>query len=115
MISATPAKKSFTIWPGADFIYTLTYLSGDAGSSAVDLSGWTGTMPIKNKGGTTLMTLGIGSGLTLGGAAGTVNMHITAVETAALTWKTADYELFLTDLTSVTYILLRGTFTVHTF
>jgi hypothetical protein len=60
---------------------------------------------------TAIISLTNGSGITLGGAAGTIQLSISAVTTAALTAGTYVYDLELTYAGTVTR-LLEGQFVV---
>lgn len=54
-------------------------------------------------------------GITLGDAEGTIDLLIEKTVTEAITWKTAVYELFLTDPSDHTDVILKGHFKVILF
>jgi len=81
---------------GADVDFTLQVYVDAAHTVVQDLTSWDAKMQIKDKsGGTTLVTLGVGSGLTINGPAGQVTVHIAGTVTAAFTWVEGKYDLFV--------------------
>lgn len=90
-------------------IITVTQaVSGDT-YEPVDLTGYSARMQIRKKfGGTLLIELTDGDGLTLGGAAGTVTIDMTAAQTAEIT-RSGVYDLELVIGSTVTKVL-RGQF-----
>jgi hypothetical protein len=112
-MSLLPARVNHTIYRGADFIKVVTLLTGGLGSSAQNLTGWTGVLRILDRQtSATLLTLTTGAGLTLGGINGTVKIEIPAATTAILNWKIANYELLLTNTDDVTNPYMQGQFNV---
>lgn len=92
---------------------TYTVKKGDG--SLENLTGWTALMKIRtspygsgSNPGTVLLTLTDGSGITLGGAAGTVIIGITHAQTLALLFGTFWYDLMLTDGSGNVLKLLSG-------
>lgn len=79
----------------------------------MDLTGFTARMKIKSKvGGTTILSLTNGSGITLNGVLGTFTINISAVDTATFSFERAVYDLEM--VTSGTVIrLLEGAVFLH--
>ncbi len=87
-------KLDIVIEEGADFSMTLTWL--DNAGAAVDITGYTARMKVKEAvGGTLIQSLTDGSGITLGGTAGTVVIAMTAVQTAGYDFDWGVYDLEL--------------------
>jgi hypothetical protein len=68
---------------GATCRRVLTWLTGSP-PVAVDLTGYTAHAQLRDTSRTAVVDLTVGSGLTLGGSAGTITLLITATQTAAL-------------------------------
>ena len=102
---------NFTIEQGATFSRTLTWTDEDG--AAIDLTGYSARMKVKyhRRDQTALLELTNGDGITLGGAAGTIIITISAADTAAIDWTEAVYDLELVSGAVVTR-LLQGTITV---
>jgi len=100
-----PGVYNFTIPQGATFSRVITWR--DSANALINLSGYTARMKAKNGAGT-LLNLTNGSGLTLGGALGTITIELSAAETAALNFENARYDLELVNGANVTR-LLEGT------
>lgn len=114
-MSLEPAKHSFAIYQGATFYKRITYKINGA---TQNLTGFSASLPIKDKAsGTTLLTLDTSTngGIVLGGSAGFIDLTIAAATTTSLTWDHAVYELFITDLTPRTDVLMVGGFKVIKF
>lgn len=96
---------------GATWSRTATYR--DSSKALVNLSGYTSRMQIRRAPGATdtLVSLTDGQGITLGGAAGTIVMALTATQTAALPAGTWWYDLELVSGATVIR-LLEGRVTV---
>lgn len=115
-MSLQPAEKNFTIWKGATFRTRLQLLTGDTGSPAQDLTGYTADCKITdplNPAITLLELTDVNAGIILGGTAGTIDIVIDEAVTAALTWKGGRYQLFITSPAGDTDILLYGAFKVR--
>jgi hypothetical protein len=95
---------------GETFSRTVTW---SVNGAPVDLTGYTDAMQVRASysSATAIISLTNGSGITLGGAAGTIQLSISAVTTAALTAGTYVYDLELTYAGTVTR-LLEGQFVV---
>lgn len=94
---------------GADYFLTFTYQ--DQNGTPVDLTGYTARMMLRvtYDDPTPLIELTDANGrLVLGGTAGTIDIHITATDTANLSFKTAKYDLELVDSTGVVTRLVMG-------
>jgi hypothetical protein len=106
--SSGPVK--FTAKQGDTFHRQVTW-SGDSGP--INLTGYTARMQIRNSytSSTALLSLTQVSGLTLGGANGTIDIDITSIQTTALAVGTYVYDLEMTSGSEVTTIL-EGTFVV---
>ena len=88
---------------------SLTYLEDD-GVTPISLVGATASFIVKDKqGGTTLATLTSGSGITLGGSAGTIVVSRTPEQTAAWKIDKGTYELTVTTGSGTAVTLLQGT------
>lgn len=92
-----PEKHNFNIWKGATFRTKLT-LYTDAGQTVRDLSGYSGELVIRDKPeGAALLTLNTNNGgIILGDEAGTIELIISAEDTADIAWQTAVYDLTIT-------------------
>lgn len=86
----------------------MTWYADDAGTTPVDLTGYTASLTVRGNDGTTLLTLTP----TLGGTAGTIEATMSAASTSALTWTDGDYQLLLTGGGDTT-ALLHGDFEVR--
>lgn len=96
---------------GSTFQRVITVTQAVSGDTyePVDLTGYSARMQIRKKfGGTLLIELTDGDGLTLGGAAGTVTIDMTAAQTAEIT-RSGVYDLELVVGSTVTK-MLRGQF-----
>jgi tRNA threonylcarbamoyladenosine modification (KEOPS) complex Pcc1 subunit len=97
---------------GATFSRVFTW--ADENEVPVDLTGYTARMHVRTAVGTATTTIELttaNSRITLGGAAGTITLQLTATDTAALAAKRYVYDLELVSGATVTR-LLQGAFTV---
>lgn len=85
------ARFDLEVDAGATFTFTLTWYTDAARSAVVNLTGYSARMDVRAAGdvspapaGTPLVQLTSGSGITLGGALGTVVVTLTAAQTGAL-------------------------------
>jgi hypothetical protein len=93
-----PFTHNLTIYQGATLRDTVTWKAGDP-AAPVDLAGCTARAQFRKAVGSSevLATLTTeNGGVILGGAAGTIQLHMSAVDTAALTWRQAVYDLEIT-------------------
>ena len=96
---------------GATFDRTFTY---SVGGTAVNLTGYTAALQVRSgyDAGTALISLSTGgSGIVLGGTAGTIAVTIAASTTAAVDAGSYAYDLELYQGSTVTR-LLQGAFTI---
>ncbi len=94
---------------GADF--DLIYLYKDSNGSIIDITGYSAKMMIKSGyRSLPLVSLTQASGLTLGGALGTIGIHIPAIKTAQLPGppQALIYDIFLTDPAGGVHKLVAG-------
>jgi hypothetical protein len=100
----TPALYNTTAYCGATWDKTFT---ATVDGTPVNWTGFTGRMQVKEHlNSTAVLTLTTGAGITMGGAAGTVVVAMTATQTA-ITPGTYRYDLELTNGTTV-YRLVEG-------
>lgn len=94
----------FTLAQGATFDRTLTY---KVGGTAVNLTTYGAQMQARQafESGTAILDLAAGTGITLGGTAGTIRLQLSATQTAALTPGSYVYDLELTVGSAVTRLL----------
>lgn len=98
-----PGQHTFRVEPGDTWVTTLTWT--DSAGALVNLTGYSATLTIRSVDGTTLTTLTSGSGITLGGAAGTIAI---SKATAGIAQGYHTYELVMTSGASVITTLLEG-------
>jgi len=111
---ATPKIEQFAqkldieIEQGATFRVTLTW--NDENGTPTDLTGWSARMQIREDidDAATLHSMVSPTDITLGDAAGTIELLITATDTEAFTFETATYDLEMVNGTEVTR-LVKGT------
>ena len=108
-----PGYLDLDCYQGASFDYTLTW---NAGGSAVNLTGYTARMQVRETTASTAVALSLtaGTGITLGGTAGTIALALTATQTAAIDATPSGqyvYDLELVNGSTVTR-LVEGTFIV---
>ncbi len=79
----SPGRLDMSCYQGASFDYTLTWQTG---GTPVNLSGYSARMQVRDgyDGGSAIVNLTSGTGITLGGTAGTIVVALTATETAAI-------------------------------
>jgi hypothetical protein len=79
----TPGYLDLNCYQGANFDYTLTWQTG---GTAVNLSGYSARMQVRDSydAGTAIVSLTAGTGITLGGTAGSIALELSATQTAAL-------------------------------
>ncbi len=89
-----PAKLKFTIYQGATFPKRLRWVA--PGGTPVDLSGYTARMQVRSEVESPTVLLSMtteNGGITLGGAAGTIDLYVSAEQTAAITWEGGVWDL----------------------
>ena len=97
---------------GATFSLSLTYK--DSTGAAINLTGFTARSKFKTSySGTVVANLTSSSGITLGGAAGTIVLTISATDTAAITAPSSGvYDLEIVSSGGVVTRLLEGKYNV---
>lgn len=107
----TPGYFDFTCWQGADFDQTFTVSQN---GSAINWTGYTAALQVREAADSsaTLLSLTSGSGITLGGTAGTVLVAITNAQSAAVPAGSYAYDLELTSSGTQITRLLQGAFNV---
>lgn len=114
-LSVGPAKLNLKLRQGSTFAPApLTYTYDEAGLVPIDLTGYTARMQIRDVDSNALLhslTTEDG-GLTLGGAAGTIALSISATDTAAFEWTTGKYDLELVAPSGFVTSLLAGSVVV---
>jgi hypothetical protein len=109
------AKLKLKIDQGSDFVKSLTWKAGDPTPVPVDITGFTARMQLRQTvtSSTVLLELTTeNGGITLGGVLGTINIAATAVQTAALTQKSAVYDLEMVYPGGAVRRLIEGTVTI---
>jgi len=105
----------FIIEQGATFKKILTLK--DSNSSAINLTGYSGAemdLRLDQDASSEVLTLTTANGrITLGGAAGTLTLEISASDTAGLTIGDGVYDLELTDANGKIDRILEGTYSIR--
>jgi hypothetical protein len=96
---------------GSTFQRTLIY---KIGKNPVNITGWTARMQVRERyeSDSTLVSLTSGSGITLGGTAGTIAVYINAATTTGFPAGTHVYDLELINTTGEVTRLIEGKFIV---
>lgn len=106
-----PGSWNVSVYRGATFNLNLTWTDGN--NAPVNLTGYTADMVIA-QGQNRLIELSTSNGrIALGGTAGTINLNISATDTAQLPQCNASYDLLLRSGGGVVYPLLAGLATVR--
>ena len=90
-----PAKLKFTIYQGATFRKRLTWTNKATGTP-LDLTGCKARMQVRAEVESTEVLLELtteNGGITLGGAAGTIDLYVGATATAAINWEGGVFDL----------------------
>lgn len=110
-----PGNFTMQMWQGATWHYELTWSTGDP-SAPVNLTGYEARMQVREEIDSTDTILDltslIGGAITLGGAAGTIELDLSATATAEVTPGTHVYDLELESGAGVVTRLLQGNFVV---
>lgn len=106
-----PGTYNITAYQGADFDRTFTVTQG---GTALNLTGYTSRMQVREAADSTayLLSLTSGTGITLGGTAGTIAVAITSAQSSAVDAGSYAYDLEIISAASVVTRLLEGGFTV---
>lgn len=110
-----PGDLNLDCFQGANFDYSLTWTttSGTV-TSPVDLTNYTARMQVRDEytASTAVLSLTSGSGITLGGTAGTILLEASATATAALVSGQYVYDLELVSAAGYVTRLVEGLFIV---
>lgn len=106
-----PGTYNITCFQGASFDRTFTVTQA---GTALNLVGYSSALQVREAADSTayLLSLTSGSGITLGGTAGTVLVTITSAQSSALDAGSYAYDLELTSSAGLVTRLLEGGFTV---
>lgn len=106
-----PGRYNITAYQGATYDLDLTWTTG---GSAVNLTNYTAAMQVRTaaNASTAVISLTNGSGITLGGTAGTININIGATTMGSATAGQYVYDLELNSGGTV-YRLIQGTFSIQ--
>jgi hypothetical protein len=107
----TPGVYNLTVYAGADFDQTFTITQG---GTALNLTNYSASMQVREAADATaiLLSLTSGTGITLGGTAGTVAVVITSAQSSALSAGSYAYDLELVSGGNIVTRLLQGGFSV---
>lgn len=104
---AAKMRRPLVIHRGYNWALSLTVRDGEGGP-VIDLTGKAATFKVRaSVNGTNLVSLSVGSGITLGGAAGTIDLEIDKTVTGTLPYGDLLCVLALDDT-----VILYGTMTV---
>lgn len=110
-----PGNFTMQMWQGATWNYDLTWTTGDP-ATPVNLTGYSARMQVRTEVDATDTILDltslVGGAITLGGAAGTIALDLSATSTADVTPGTHVYDLELVSGAGVVTRLLQGSFVV---
>jgi hypothetical protein len=106
-----PGTYNITAYQGADWDRTFTITQS---GTALNLTGYTASMQVREAADSTayLLSLTSGTGITLGGTAGTVAVAITAAQSSAIPAGSYAYDLELIAGAGSVTRLLQGAFNV---
>jgi hypothetical protein len=107
----TPGDYDITAYQGADYDQSFTVSQG---GTALNWTGYTAQMQVREAADSTayLLSLANGSGITLGGTAGTILVNITSTQSAAVSAGSYAYDLELVSSGSQVTRILQGAFNV---
>ena len=93
---------------GADWYLTVTYENPNG--TPINITSYTAALQVRSlpSDPTTVLSLSTGSGITITGATGTVEVHATATQTRAIDEGTYYYDLEITAPTGVVTRLVQG-------
>ena len=106
-----PGTYNITVWQGADYDKTFTVTQN---GTALNWTGYSARMQVRDSSDATatLLSLTNGSGITLGGTAGTIAIAITSTQSAAISAGAYAYDLELVSSGNIVTRLLQGAFIV---
>jgi hypothetical protein len=107
----TPGNYNITLYQGADYDKTFTVTQN---GTAINWSGYSARMQVRDGADSTavLLSLTDGTGITLGGTAGTITVAITNAQSAAVSAGSFSYDLELISSSNFVTRLLQGSFNV---
>jgi hypothetical protein len=107
----SPGKYNITAYQGATYDLNLNW---KIGGTAVNLTGYTAAMQVRESynAPATILSLTNGSGITLGGTAGTIQIAVSASTMGSATPGNYVYDLELTQASQVTR-LIQGIFNIE--
>lgn len=107
----TPGAFDITAYQGADYDQSFTVTQG---GTALNWSGYSARMQVREAADATatLLSLTNGSGITLGGTAGTIDLAISNAQSAAIASGSYAYDLELISGSSAITRILQGSFNV---
>ncbi len=106
-----PATLNLVCYQGASFDYALTWRTN---GTAVNLTGYSARMQVRESydAGTAVVSITSGTGITLGGTAGSIILELTPTTTAGVPSGQYVYDLELQTSGGYVTRLLEGNFTV---
>jgi hypothetical protein len=109
-MSIAPGILNLTFPQGATWDLSLTYLDGDG--DPIDLTAHTARMQVRNSfGAAAVLSLASGTGITLGGTAGTIDIQVAASVTETIPPVQYVYDLEV-EAASVVTRVVQGSLTV---
>lgn len=108
------SKLKLEILQGATFRKRLTWKTGSP-AAPVDLTGFSARMQVRGEITDTAILIElttVNGGITLGGAAGTIDLYISDTDTTAMTWESGVYDLELVAPSNDVTRLVGGTVVV---
>ena len=105
----TPGDYDITAYQGADYDQSFTVSQG---GTALNWTGYTAKMQVREAADSTayLLSLANGSGITLGGTAGTILVNISNAQSSAISAGSYAYDLELISGSSAITRILQGAF-----
>lgn len=97
-----------TIDQGSDWYLTVTYKNPNG--TPINLTGYTAALQLRSlpESPTAVLSLSTGSGITITGATGVVDIHATATQTRAIDEGTYYYDLEITSPATIVTRLIQG-------
>lgn len=107
-MTITPGNWNLTIYKGGTFYYTLAWT--DQSNTPINLTGYSAKMMVRPSvdSASAIITLSSGSGITLGGSAGTIALNIPSTTTATLPAIMAVYDLEVISPAGNVDFLIQG-------
>jgi hypothetical protein len=103
-----PGTYNITLYQGATYQQQFTWK--DQNNNPINLTGYTARMQIREShdAASPFVTLSTGSGITLGGVAGTITLTISDSQTSAMTQSSGVYDIELVSSLGTVTRLLEG-------